>query len=193
MAYLNTNQFTARKVLKSKNIMRLDQIDSLLRSSAYYAWNHFDFPPDSGGGPGDFSTPSIRKKFKRDKTLFHPRDDRDDPFKDHSQNLIDNPNDITIVPGNPDPKTTLPIISGLNNTVALRSNKNDSRKEAGDHTSDRCSDSDTTSHRSSIRTIFPTPSVIVKDLYQMFDKKSSETERNSAIINYIQLIFQKMH
>jgi len=43
-----------------------------------------------------------------------------------------------------------------------------------------------------IDTVFPAPGLILNELYQLYNSKSNLNKRNSAIIDYIRLIFQNI-
>jgi len=45
---------------------------------------------------------------------------------------------------------------------------------------------------SDVNSIFLAPSLILNELYQLYNSKSNLSERNSAIIDYICLIFQNI-
>jgi len=43
-----------------------------------------------------------------------------------------------------------------------------------------------------VETVFPAPDLILNELYQVYQAKSNILERNSAIMDYLRLIFHDM-
>jgi len=50
MAFCNVNQFKAKKLIKSKNITTIDQVERTFKSSAYFAWNMLIYMLTRSGG-----------------------------------------------------------------------------------------------------------------------------------------------
>jgi len=49
----------------------------------------------------------------------------------------------------------------------------------------------TNSNSINIETLFPSPEVIIKDLFDLYKANKPRVKRNTALINYLQLLFQK--
>jgi len=43
----------------------------------------------------------------------------------------------------------------------------------------------------SIDNLFPSPGVIIKDIYELYKVNESRRERDSAVLNYLNLLFRK--
>jgi len=85
MAFCNTSQFTAKKLIKSKSITSCDQVERLFKSSAYLAWNNTDIFSEYGNTEtgSTFSILSSRvknlrkHKSKPTKPIIRANRDRD--------------------------------------------------------------------------------------------------------------------
>jgi len=51
--------------------------------------------------------------------------------------------------------------------------------------------SDRASIATNVENLFPSPGIIIRDIYDIFKANKPMRERDSAIINYIKLLFQK--
>jgi len=58
MAFCNTSQYNAKRLIKSKNIVDGNQVEKLFKSSAYLAWKSVDILSNFGNSESS-STPSI--------------------------------------------------------------------------------------------------------------------------------------
>jgi len=52
--------------------------------------------------------------------------------------------------------------------------------------------SDRINNTTNVEKLFPSPGVIIKDIYEIFKANKPTRERDSAVINYIKLLFQKL-
>jgi len=60
MAFCNVNQFRAKKLLKTKNIYSIEQVEQTFKSLTFYAWNILNIDSEKNLVRGS-STPSLYK------------------------------------------------------------------------------------------------------------------------------------
>jgi len=180
MAFCNTSQYNAKRLIKSKNIVDGNQVEKLFKSSAYLAWNSLDILSNFGNTESS-STPSIvnskvknlrRHKVKHGKSF--------DPLISGSEcDSASSHMDDTLMPS-----TNVEGVRPLNKLLDIensRDNVNTNQSQNIDHEN----------NGSSLENLFPSPGVIIKDIYDIFIANGPTKERDSAILNYIKLVFQK--
>jgi len=181
MAFCNTSQFIAKRLIKSKNITDCNQVERIFKSSAFLAWDNIDLfseqdITDSGLVP---STSRVRV---RGLVSRKPKLNRSSNpvILDSDYNCDNNSMDNTLV---------LLTVSGektpLDQQTAMSFRRNSDNLVYSDS-------SDRTNYTTNIEKLFPSPGVIVKDIYEIFGANKPTRERDSAVINYIKLLFQKL-
>jgi len=179
MAFCNTSQYNAKRLIKSKNITDSNQVEKLFKSSAYLAWINTDLLSNFGNTESS-STPSIlnnkakcieRRKLKHGKSFDPIIGNSDcDSINDHMDN--------TLIPlANVEEVRPLINLSGLANSSSINVNQSENN--------------DYVNNGTSIENLFPSLGVIIKDIHDLFIANRPTRERDSAVLNYIKLLFQK--
>jgi len=107
-----------------------------------------------------------------------PNKSNNQAFLGSDDDYIINSMDNTLVP-----PITSEEITPLDQQITLP------RRKKGDNAA--FSDiSDRSNNTSTVKKLFPSPGVIVKDIHELFKSNKSTRERDSAVINYIKLLFQ---
>jgi len=182
MAFCNVNQFLAKRLIKNKNLDSIEQVERTFKSSAYLAWNNTDFV--SGLGTSEISsTPSniinknknlYRRRFGSKRNINETMLERE---RAPSANSIDN----TLVPVTQD----CDIVQGVSQEFLPieRRSINELVREEGDTA---------LNSNASIDNLFPAPGIIVKDIYDIYKSNKLIRERDSAVLNYLNLLFRKI-
>jgi len=176
MTFCNVSQFKAKRLLKTS----IEQVEQVFKSSAYFGWNTLNIDTNLNLARRS-STPSIyksnqdksRNRYKGAKSRFTNNievTERDSPKEVKDQTIIPDPveRDTALehcadsVPG------VLYPMSSREGEESLVSASSEGRMDS----------------------IFPASGLILNELYQLYNSKSDLNEKNSAIINYIRLIFQ---
>jgi len=180
MAFCNTSQFIAKRLIKSKNITDCSQVESFFKSSAYFAWDKVDLfsehdIADSSSVP---SVSRIRIKGSANRRIkLNKRSNQEIVNNDCNEN--NNNMDNTLVPIGDEMDKSL---ADYQTAMSFRRNSNNT---AYSDTSDR------TNNTTIVDKLFPSPGVIIKDIYELFKADKTTRERDAAVINYIKLLFQK--
>jgi len=172
MAYCNINQYIAKKLAKTRNIVNCEQVEKNFKSSAYLAWNNMDDTGFTGRAPQllTYRSTGDRKRNKR-----NPLKDRSISTSDSGQRLSDNDLNATVVPnlGYTNSKDSTAIPSGSNSNII---------KDTPEVFSDISIN---------IEEIFPAPGVIIKDLFDLYNSNKPINEKESALLNYVKLLFSR--
>jgi len=180
MAFCNTSQFIAKRLIKGKNISNCDQVEKIFKSSAYLAWDNFDLFSDHDiTDSGSF--PPISRIRKRRSAVRNSK-----PNKINEPTIVDsdyNCNNINM------DNTLVPTMVGGDNATVDQQTVMSSRRNSDNI---GCSDnSDGTNNVANVENLFPSPGVIIKDIYEIFQANKPTRLRDAAVINYIKLLFQK--
>jgi len=179
MAFCNTGQYIAKRLIKSKNITDCSQVERIFKSSAFLAWDNLNLfsernitdsgsvPSSSGGRMRGLAVCKSKPNKLSNQVLL-----------DSDDNCDNNSMDNTLVPLMTSGKKT-----PLNQqTIMSLGRKNDNATFS--------ENSDRSNYTTIVEKLFPSPGVIVKDIYELFNANKSTRERDSAVINYIKLLFQ---
>jgi len=177
MAFCNTSQFIAKRLIKSKNISNCNQVERIFKSSAYLAWDNFDLLSehditDSGSFP-----PISRFRMRRSASR------KSKPNKLNNPTIVDNDYNCN---NNSMDNTLVPTMEGGDKTIVDQQTAMSFRRN-----SNNIVYSDRTNNITNVEKLFPSPGVIIKDIYEIFQANKPTRERDAAVINYIKLLFQK--
>jgi len=182
MAYCNVSQFIAKKLIKKNNICSVEQVEKHFKSSAYLAWNNIDIFSNIGFSESE-STPSVVGGARRSVSGRRSSSNRcmgsTEPNGD--QMLVEEIGDSTLVPSS--------MIGDENYSSQERCTSTDKINHINN---DRLIDNGNTQVTySSLDNLYPSPGVIIRDIYDIYKGNESRRERDFAIINYLNLLFGK--
>jgi len=180
MAFCNTSQFIAKRLIKSKNITNCNQVEKIFKSSAYLAWDNFDlFSEHDIADSGSFPLISRIRMRGSASRKSKPNKLNKPVIVDSDYNCNNNSMDNTLVP----------TMDGGDKAIVDQQTAMSFRRNSDNIV---YSDSgDRTNNTTNVEKLFPSPGVIIKDIYEIFQANKSTRERDAAVINYIKLLFQK--
>jgi len=183
MAYCNVNQFKAKKLLETRDINNIDQVEQEFKASVFYAWNIINIEQETSLMKGS-SIPSLCKsstgKNRRKSNKTYNR-----------SNLYIGESDQKVVQEVGD-QTIIPVLGEYNGVIEQSSSIHHNFQETV--VWDRMDSSASIVSENRVEMIFPTPGLILNELFykQLYKSKSNMNKRNSAIIDCIRLIFQNI-
>jgi len=179
MAYCNVSQFIAKKQIKINNICNLEPVERVFKSSAYLAWNNVDILSGHGVSE-DSSTHSVVSRKLKYLTKRKLKSNRLTGTKlpDGGQNISEDFGDSTLVPE----------VDGMSREGPSREHCSsvDSNYLNNDRSNE---DRNVIVPSSNIENLFPSPGVIIKDIYELYKGSESRRERDLAVLNYLNLLF----
>jgi len=185
MAFCNINQYLAKRQIKVNKISSLDQIEKTFKSCAYLAWDNVDIISNLGFSENS-STPSVvkSKNKNKNKILSKRKTGSNRPFglstSENDQIPSEENGNVTLVP-------TLDITSKNIITQEYRS-----MSDRPHTNNDFLVEMDMEPRGdSNIDKLFPSPGVIIRDIYDLYKSKESKKERDFAVLNYLSLLFRK--
>jgi len=183
MAYCNVNQFTAKRLAKVRNITNCDQIDKNFKLSAYLAWNNADFFRDNPKPVGIESRPPpekiVDRKNKNRQKIYRGSFSS---TLDTGQSPSEFDMDLTLIPANNS-------ISSNDNDTNFNKNSNNGLSSNSEFDTILANNNNTIN----IEEIFPAPDVIIKDLFELYKGNKPVKERDSALLDYVKLLFNKFN
>jgi len=181
MAFCNINQYKTKRLIKARNIDSVEQVELTFKATAYYAWNAQDLAPGTNLLKRS-STLSLHKSSQLDLRKLRRR------RRSNSGNLnfLGNEGNLHKVISNED-QTLIPQLEAediLSEQPPLSRAPSRTREVEGSISS--------IASDNRVEIVFPVPGFILNEIFQLYKNKSNVNEKNSAVIDYIRLIFQKL-
>jgi len=180
MAFCNVSQFIAKRLIKKNNISSRDQVERVFRSSAYLAWDSVEI--GSIFGSSEFSsTPSniLIKAKNRNRQEYGSRRNVKGTVRERDRSQETDIIDSTIIPTSEsfDIDHNISQIQTFSDGMFINNNV----------TNDMNNDLNL---GASIDSLFPSPGIVMKDLYEIYKSNRIMRERDSAVLNYLNLLFR---
>jgi len=166
--------------VKNKNICNLDQAIKVFKSSAYLAWDNTDILSNIGISEIN-STPS--EDFHRSKGLGKRR------AKSNKVNSVPVSNSDHAETGDNFDTTLIPTACNKDYECFSKDYPMSSGEKNNNYTI--VSDNEGGSESSNLVNLFPAPGIVVKDIFEIYKSNKLKRERESALLNYINLLFRK--
>jgi len=181
MALCDVSQFIAKRQIKNKNICNFEQVKRIFKSPAYLAWDNTDILSNYGVMENS-SIPSIsnykvkslsKRKLKSNKFNSTATSDRDQFVTMTIQILRWYPQQIIMTMNCPSNNIILLLLEETAIMLYWVIVAEDLKKF------------------SILKNYSHLRGVIIKDIYDIFKANKPVKERDSAVLNYIKLLFQK--
>jgi len=180
MAYCNVNQFLAKRLIKKNNINNRDQVEKVFRSSAYLAWDNIDLM--SGIGSSEISsTPSnlLTKSKYRFRQGYKSKRNSNATALEKDRSQVTDIIDKTLIPSSE--IMDVDMYASQNQTLT---------EEAFVYSNEPIEVNNDPSIGMNIDRLFPSPGIVMKDLYEIYNSNRIVRERELAVLNYINLLFR---